>query len=132
MTQTPDDLRYVKEHHWIRVVGLGTIRLGVTDFAQESLGDVVAVGLPRLGSGVQAGYACGEIESTKSVNDLVSPINGTISAVNEAVADQPELTNTDPYGDGWLFEIESSDPTDLEQQLSGLIDAAAYRAFTGK
>jgi glycine cleavage system H protein len=132
MTQTPDELRYVKDHHWIRVVGPGTIRLGVTDFAQESLGDVVAVGLPRLGSRVQAGYACGEIESTKSVNDLVSPINGTISAVNDSVADEPELTNTDPYGEGWLFEIESTDPTTLDEQLGGLIDAAAYRSFTGK
>jgi glycine cleavage system H protein len=132
MTETPDELRYVKDHHWIRVVGPGIIRLGVTDFAQESLGDVVAVGLPRLGSSVQAGYACGEIESTKSVNDLVSPINGTISAVNDIVEDQPELTNTTPYGDGWLFEIHASDPATLEQQLSGPIGAEAYRAFTGK
>jgi glycine cleavage system H protein len=132
MTETPDELRYLKDHHWIRVVAPGIIRLGITDFAQESLGDVVAVGLPRLGSSVQAGYACGEIESTKSVNDLVSPVNGTISAVNDFVEDQPELTNTDPYGEGWLFEIESSDPATLEQQLSGLIDAQSYRAFTGK
>jgi glycine cleavage system H protein len=131
MTQTPDELRYVKDHHWIRVVGPGTIRLGVTDFAQESLGDVVAIGLPRLGSRVQAGYACGEIESTKSVNDLVSPIDGTISAVNEEIEAAPELTNTDPYGAGWLFEIESA-PDTLEARLSSLIDATAYRAFTGK
>jgi glycine cleavage system H protein len=131
MTQTPEELRYVKDHHWIRTAGPATIRLGVTDFAQESLGDVVAVDLPRVGSRVRAGYTCGEIESTKSVNDLVAPIDGTITAINDAVVDEPELTNTDPYGEGWLFEIEA-DSTMFEHQLGNLIDAAAYRALTGK
>lgn len=131
MTNTPDDLLYVADHHWIRAVGPDTIRLGVTDFAQESLGDVVAVELPKLGWEARVGYAFGEIESTKSVNDLVAPITGTISAVNDAAVDEPELTNTDPYGDGWLVEIEAASGS-LADQLTALLDAEAYRQITGK
>ncbi len=120
----PDDLRYSSEHEWIRVDGVRA-RVGITDFAQDSLGDVVFVQLPDVGTNVVAGASVGEIESTKSVSDVYTPAGGAVVGVNEALAEQPELVNQDPYGAGWMFEIELVDPAELD----GLLDAAAYRAL---
>ena len=106
------------------------VRVGVTDFAQRSLGDVVEVTLPGLGETLKAGQACGDIESVKSVNDLVAPVAGTVRARNDDLASTPELVNTDPYGQGWMFEAEI-DPSTLDQQLASLIDAGAYRRLAG-
>ncbi|MDZ4826165.1 MAG: glycine cleavage system protein GcvH [Actinomycetota bacterium] len=117
----PADLRYSVEHEWVRVEGnLATI--GITDFAQDSLGDVVYVQLPEMGSTVDAAAAISEIESTKSVSDIYAPVSGTVSAVNERLGEQPELVNQDPYGDGWIFSVELSDPA----QVEALLDAAGY------
>jgi glycine cleavage system H protein len=118
----PDDLRYSKEHEWVRLVGT-TARIGITDFAQDSLGDVVFVQLPDVGLDVVAGASVSEVESTKSVSDIYVPVSGAVTLVNEALVQQPELVNQDPYGEGWMFEIEVSDPAEVD----GLLDAAAYR-----
>jgi glycine cleavage system H protein len=122
----PDDLTYTTEHEWLRQPGEhdGSVRVGITDYAQDQLGDIVYVSLPELGAGVQAGSTCGELESTKSVSDVYAPVTGEIVARNEALDATPELVNTDPYGAGWLFEVVPSDPT----QLEGLLDASAYEA----
>ena len=120
----PEDLRYSAEHEWVRLTGT-VARIGVTDFAQDSLGDVVFVQLPDVGLDVVAGANVSEIESTKSVSDVFVPVTGVVSARNEALADQPELVNSDPYGEGWMFEVEVADATEVE----GLLDAAAYRAL---
>ena len=120
----PDDLRYSKEHEWVRVDG-GSARVGITDFAQDSLGDVVFVQLPDRGLDVVAGASVAEIESTKSVSDIYVPVSGVIREVNDALADEPERVNRDPYGDGWIYEVELSDPSEVDS----LLDAAAYRAF---
>lgn len=120
----PDDLRYSAEHEWVRVdANLATV--GITDFAQDSLGDVVFVQLPEVGTDVIAGASVSEIESTKSVSDIYAPVSGTVAAVNDALTDTPELVNQDPYGGGWMMTIALSDP----EQLSALLDAAAYRAL---
>jgi len=120
----PDDLRYSAEHEWVRVdANLATV--GITDFAQDSLGDVVFVQLPEVGTDVIAGASVSEIESTKSVSDIYTPVSGTVAAVNDALTDTPELVNQDPYGGGWMMTITLSDP----EQLSALLDAAAYRAL---
>ena len=120
----PDDLRYSAEHEWVRVdANLATV--GITDFAQDSLGDVVFVQLPDVGTDVIAGASVSEIESTKSVSDIYAPVSGTVAAVNDALTDTPELVNQDPYGGGWMMTIALSDP----EQLSSLLDAAAYRAL---
>ena len=118
----PEDLRYTKEHEWARLEG-GRVRVGITDFAQDALGDVVYVDLPEVGSAVQAEAPFGEVESTKSVSDVYSPITGTITEKNLAIDDRPELVNEQPYGDGWLVVIEPADAG----QLEGLMDAGAYR-----
>jgi glycine cleavage system H protein len=122
----PDDLTYTTEHEWLRRPGEhdGSVRVGITDYAQDQLGDIVYVSLPELGASVQAGSTCGELESTKSVSDVYAPVTGEIVARNEALDATPELVNTDPYGAGWLFEVVPSDPT----QLEGLLDASAYEA----
>jgi glycine cleavage system H protein len=131
MTDIPADLRYSKDHLWARSgTDAGVVRVGVTDFAQQSLGDVVDVTLPEPGDMVTAGEACGEIESVKSLSDLVAPVTGTVRARNDDLAGTPELVNTDPYGQGWIFEVET-DPATLGQQLAALMDADAYRALTG-
>jgi len=106
------------------------VRVGVTDFAQQALGDVVEVTLPRLGETVRADEACGDIESVKSVSDLIAPVTGTVRTRNDALTRTPELVNTDPYGQGWLFEAEA-DPSALSQQLASLMDAGAYRSLAG-
>ena len=120
----PTDLRYSREHEWVRVDG-PTARIGITDFAQESLGDVVFVQLPENGLEIVAGASASEIESTKSVSDVYVPVSGTVSAVNSALAETPELVNSDPYGEGWILEVTLTDPSEVD----GLLDADAYRAF---
>ena len=119
----PEDLKYTKDHEWIRTDG-DTVRVGVTDFAQEALGDIVFVTLPEVGSDVTAGSTCGEIESTKSVSDVYAPVTGTVVARNESLDTAPELINSDPYGDGWMLEIRPAEGAGSE----GLLDAAAYQA----
>jgi glycine cleavage system H protein len=121
----PDELRYTKEHEWARVEG-ERVRVGITDFAQDALGDVVYVDLPAVGTRVNAAESVGELESTKSVSEMYAPIGGVVSAVNEALTDNPQLLNEDPYGEGWLIEIEPSDIAELER----LLDADAYRTLT--
>jgi glycine cleavage system H protein len=120
----PTDLRYSREHEWVRVDG-STARIGITDFAQDSLGDVVFVQLPDVGLEVVAGASASEIESTKSVSDVYVPVSGEVSAVNAALVEKPELVNSDPYGEGWILELTLGDPSELE----ALLDADAYRAF---
>ena len=119
----PEDLKYTAEHEWVKADGDGPVRVGITDFAQDALGDIVYVQLPDVGSTVRAGDACGELESTKSVSDLFAPVNGTVTAVNEALADQPDLVNTDPYGEGWLLDIDVEDVA----EVAALMDAEAYQ-----
>jgi glycine cleavage system H protein len=114
----PEDLLYTAEHEWVRELGEGSVRVGITDFAQDSLGDIVYVQLPDVGSEVAGGEAMGELESTKSVSDLFAPLSGTVTAHNEALEGSPELCNTDPYGDGWIVELQLSDPSQLDQLLS--------------
>jgi glycine cleavage system H protein len=121
MAHVPDDLSYTAEHEWVRVSG-SSVRIGVTDFAQEALGDVVYVSLPELGASLSQGAAFGEVESTKSVSDLFAPVTGTVTARNDVLDGRPELINSDPYGDGWIVEIEVADLA----QLDGLLDAATY------
>jgi glycine cleavage system H protein len=131
MTDIPSDLRYSGDHLWARVLDDGsTVRVGVTDFAQQSLGDVVDVTPPQLAETVKAGEPCGEIESTKSANDLVAPVSGTVRARHQELADSPDLVNSDPYGEGWIFEVET-DPTTLGKQLAALIDPQAYSKMVG-
>lgn len=119
----PDDLRYTSEHEWVRVGDAGQVRVGITAFAQDALGDVVYVSLPTVGEAIAAGDACGEIESTKSVSDLYAPLDGTVTAVNNALDSAPELVNSDPYGEGWVYEMTLDDASAVE----GLMDAGAYR-----
>ena len=120
----PEDLRYTKEHEWARADGV-RVRVGITDFAQDALGDVVYVDLPEVGAEVTASQAFGEVESTKSVSDVFSPLSGTIVERNPLLDERPELVNEQPYGDGWLIVIEVADAGLIEQ----LLDAAAYQAF---
>lgn len=120
---TPEDLRYTKEHEWVRPQG-DTVRVGVTDYAQEALGDIVFVTLPAVGTQVAAGMPCGEIESTKSVSDVYAPVSGAVVARNDGLETAPELINSDPYGEGWMLEIRPENPADV----AGLLDAAGYEA----
>jgi glycine cleavage system H protein len=122
----PENLRYTTEHEWVDGSGEpgSTVRVGITDYAQDALGDIVYVNLPNVGEEVAGGGVMGELESTKSVSDIFSPVDGTVSAVNDALNDNPELCNTDPYGDGWLVEITVGDDADL----SSLLNAADYEA----
>jgi glycine cleavage system H protein len=123
MSDVPSDLKYTAEHEWIRVTeGSLTVRIGITDFAQEALGDVVYVSLPAVGTAVTGGAAFGEVESTKSVSDIYAPLSGTITARNDGLDSTPETINADPYGEGWLVEIELTADADL----GSLLDAAAY------
>lgn len=120
----PEELRYTKEHEWARAEGT-RVRVGITDFAQDSLGDIVYVDLPEAGAVVQADQPFGEVESTKSVSDVFSPLSGTIVERNPLIEDRPELLNEQPYGDGWLVVIEPADP----DAVASLLDANTYRAF---
>jgi glycine cleavage system H protein len=126
----PDDLKYTQEHEWVRTPGEsdGAVRVGITHYAQDQLGDIVYVSLPSVGDAVTAGAACGELESTKSVSDVYAPIDGEIVAVNESLEATPELVNSDPYGGGWLYELV---PTDVAA-VEGLMDAAAYQGTLGE
>ncbi|MHC3002024.1 glycine cleavage system protein GcvH [Gordonia metallireducens] len=127
-SKVPEDLRYTAEHEWIEKIGPTTVRVGITDFAQDALGDVVFVQLPDSGAEVAVGESFAEVESTKSVSDIFGPLAGTVSAVNDALDASPELVNSDPYGEGWLVEIEAADEATLEEQLGDVLDAAGYRA----
>ena len=127
MSDFPEDLKYSAEHEWIRSGNGSTVRVGITDYAAEQLGDIVFASLPALGDTVAAGDACGELESTKSVSDIFCPVPGVISAVNTLLEANPEIINSDPYGDGWLFELELTDDVDLDD----LLDADAYSEQLG-
>jgi glycine cleavage system H protein len=118
----PDDLRYTTEHEWVRAVG-DRVRVGITAYAQDALGDIVYVSLPEPGSTISAGSAVGEVESTKSVSDLYAPVSGTVVERNGALEATPELVNSDPYGQGWMFEVEPSDPGAVD----ALLTADQYR-----
>jgi glycine cleavage system H protein len=121
----PDDLRYTTEHEWVRPADDGSsVRIGITDYAQDALGDIVYVHLPDVGDAVEAGAPMGELESTKSVSDLFAPVSGTVQGRNEELDAHPELVNSDPYGAGWVVDIAVSDAT----QLEGLMSAADYEA----
>jgi glycine cleavage system H protein len=121
----PDELKYTADHEWVSSVSdSGTVRVGITDFAAEALGEVVYVQLPEIGAEVEAHDALGELESTKSVNDVFAPVRGTVSARNDALEASPELCSTDPYGDGWILELKVSDPSVLD----GLLSADEYEA----
>jgi glycine cleavage system H protein len=123
----PDDLRYTAEHEWV-APGAPTVKVGITHFAQDALGDIVYVQLPDAGTAVEAGQPFGEVESTKSVSEIYAPVSGTVVATNARLADEPDLINTDPYGNGWLVEIEPADPDKIDQ----LLDASGYRELTEK
>ena len=122
--EIPEDLRYSSEHEWVRVDG-NVATVGITDFAQDSLGDVVYVQLPEVGDEIEANASISEIESTKSVSDIYAPVGGRVTAVNERLGEQPELVNQAPYGDGWIFSVEMADPA----QVDALLDPAGYRAL---
>jgi glycine cleavage system H protein len=122
----PEDLRYTREHEWIREEEGNRLRVGITDFAQDALGDVVYVDVPDVGAEITAGEPFGEVESTKSVSDVFAPVTGTVVETNAVLVDTPNLVNEDPYGDGWMILVEPSDPSEIE----GLMDARAYRDFT--
>ena len=121
----PEDLRYTKEHEWVRDEGGGRVRVGITDYAQDALGDVVYVDVPEVGTSVTANQAFSEVESTKSVSDVFAPVSGTVSERNALLEERPELVNEQPYGDGWIAVLEVSEVSELE----GLMDAAAYRGL---
>ncbi|MBU6495919.1 MAG: glycine cleavage system protein GcvH [Acidobacteria bacterium] len=121
----PAELRYSSDHEWITLDST-TVRVGITDYAQDALGDVVYVDLPSVGAAVTAGGSLGEVESTKSVSEIYAPVAGTVSAVNDALSSSPDLINSDPYGEGWICEITLADGASLE----GLLDAAAYAELT--
>lgn len=125
----PDDLKYTREHEWVRSPdsGGGAVRVGITDYAQDALGDIVYVTLPEPGTEVEAGTPVGELESTKSVSDVFAPVSGTVAARNEALENAPDLINSDPYGEGWLFELTPADPSATDS----LLDADGYQASLG-
>ena len=124
----PEELRYTEEHEWVARTGEDTVRIGITDYAQEQLGDVVFVQLPEIGQTVNSGDTLGEVESTKSVSDIFAPLEGEVVGRNDALDQQPELVNSDPYGEGWMVEIRLSDPASADD----LLDAGAYKALVEK
>ena len=124
----PEDLRYTKDHEWVRDEGGGHVRVGITDFAQDALGDVVYVDVPEVGTSVTAAQPFSEVESTKSVSDVFAPVNGTVTERNPLLEQRPEVVNEQPYGDGWIAVIEASDASQLDQ----LMDSAAYQEFVSK
>lgn len=127
MSNIPDNFHYTKDHEWVHEVSDGIVRFGITDYAQDALGDIVFVTLPHLGEEISAGAACGEIESTKSVSDICAPLDGVVVHRNDAIETAPETVNKDPYGAGWIADIEVSGGAIHAQEH--LMDAAAYRAF---
>ncbi|WP_117215287.1 glycine cleavage system protein GcvH [Allorhizocola rhizosphaerae] len=122
----PDELRFTAEHEWVAEPSGGVVRVGITDFAQDALGDIVYVQLPEVGAQVTAGDSFGEVESTKSVSEIYAPLSGEITAVNQAVVDSPETINSDPYGAGWLVEIRLTDP----EAVGSLLDSDGYSQLT--
>lgn len=124
----PTNLRYTSDHEWVVVTESGALRVGITDYAQNSLGDIVFVQMPEPGTDITAGEAVGEVESTKSVSDVLAPVDGTVTVRNEQLDDAPELVNSDPYGDGWLYEMQAADSA----QIDGLLDADAYAEVIGE
>ncbi len=118
-------MKYTSEHEWVEIITPESIRVGITDFAQHALGDIVYVLTPKVGEQVRAGGVCGEVESTKSVSEIYAPVSGEISAINDAVVENPESINSSPYGTGWLFEISSVSPT----EIGALLDSAGYSAL---
>jgi glycine cleavage system H protein len=130
MSDVPDDLKYTGEHEWVQLsenAGKRTARIGITDYAQQALGDVVYVSLPAVGAALTQGAAFGEVESTKSVSDLYAPVSGTVLARNDGLDETPEMINSDPYGQGWIIEIEIAEGASLDD----LLDAAAYSTLAG-
>ncbi len=123
--QIPEDLRYTENHEWVRLENNGAVTVGISEYAQDALGDIVYVDLPDVGRSVEAGESIAEVESTKSVNDVYAPLPGVVATVNEPLMDAPELVNTDPFGDGWFVTITPADG----ESLDALMDAAAYAAF---
>jgi glycine cleavage system H protein len=130
VSDIPADLRYTAEHEWVQRTGEDTVRVGITDFAQDSLGDVVFIQLPDVGTNLTAGESFGEVESTKSVSDLYAPLSASVVAVNAELEAKPQLVNSDPYGQGWLLELRASGDT-LDDGLAGLLGADAYRDTLG-
>lgn len=130
-TGLPADLRYTEEHEWVLRTGPTTVRVGITDYAQEQLGDVVFVQLPDQGDDVTAGESFGEVESTKSVSDIFAPLTAKVVAVNADLESSPETVNTDPYGDGWLVDLEAEDEATLDAALDSTLDADGYQAVIG-
>lgn len=126
MSSVPAHLKYTKEHEWVEEISPGRYRVGITDYAQGALGDIVYLQMPKVGESIDAGKVCGEVESTKSVSEIYAPISGTITAVNSDLDSAPETINSEPYGKGWLLEVEASPPN----QLSELLSPEAYSALT--
>lgn len=126
MSSVPVHLKYTKEHEWVEEVSPGRYRIGITDYAQGALGDIVYLQMPKVGESIEAGKVCGEVESTKSVSEIYAPISGTVSAVNSDLESAPETINSEPYGKGWLFEVDVSAPN----QLSELLSPETYSALT--
>lgn len=126
MSNVPANLKYTKEHEWVEEVSPGRFRVGITDYAQGALGDIVYLQMPKVGESIEAGKVCGEVESTKSVSEIYAPISGTVTAVNGDLDSAPETINSEPYGRGWLLEVEASSPN----QLSALLSPEAYSALT--
>jgi glycine cleavage system H protein len=125
MSEIPGDLRYTAEHEWVKEQGDGVVRVGITAYAAEALGDVVYISLPSVGDSVSGGASCGEVESTKSVSDLYAPADGEIVAVNDSLDTTPESVNTDPYGEGWMYDLRLADPSAVD----GMLDAEGYSAI---
>lgn len=126
----PEELQYTAEHEWVRPTG-DSVRVGITSYASDALGDIVFVSLPAVGTELAAGQALGEVESTKSVSDVYAPFAGTVTAVNEALESSPELVNSDPYGEGWMFELRPADGIDAALSSDALLDSAGYRTHVG-
>jgi glycine cleavage system H protein len=129
MTNIPADLKYTEEHEWVKIIDGNTIRFGITDYAQDALGDIVFVDLPKVGAAIESGSPCGEVESTKSVSEIYAPVAGKISSVNSVAETNPETLNTDPYGNGWLADVTVDDASAV---TSSLLDAAGYKAVIGE
>ncbi len=123
---TPSDLRYTKEHEWVKIESDDVVVFGITDFAQSALGDVVFASLPKVGASLTAGETCGEVESTKSVSDIYSPVTGVVKEINEKLANSPEILNSDPYGAGWMVKLSGVS----KSQVETLLDAAGYQKIT--
>jgi glycine cleavage system H protein len=128
MSNIPTDLNYTAEHEWVRVINESTIRFGITDYAQDALGDIVFVSLPNVGDQLVAGSTCGEVESTKSVSDIYAPVSGEVTARNDAIETSPDTLNADPYNNGWIVELKVSG--DANALVATLLDAAAYQEIT--